>query len=101
MGYSLSVDDKSVEFLKTLTDTFNTFGTYVDKLAGLDLKLELTGNYTIDVNITGAAGLAALDKSMRELATGLVEAKISELRDEISSVTRGAVKPSASRGTTR
>ena len=99
VGYSLTVDDKSMEFLSNLTNVFNTFGTYVDQLAGLDLKLELTGNYTIDVNITGAAGLAALDKSMRELATGLVEAKISELRDEISNVTRGAVKPSASKGT--
>jgi len=101
VGYSLTVDDKSMEFLSNLTKVFNTFGTYVDKLAGLDLKLELTGNYTIDVNITGAAGLAAIDKSMRELATGLVEAKISELRDEISTVTRGAVKPSASKGTTK
>lgn len=97
MGYSLTVDDKSVQFLTDLTNTFNTFGTYVDKLANLDLKLELTGNYTIDVNITGSAGLAALDKNMRELATDLIEVKISELRNEISSVTRGAVKPSGSK----
>ena len=98
MGYALTIDDKSVQFLANLTDTFNQFGTYVDKLAGLDLSIEFAGNITVDVNITGAAGLAALDQTMRDLATSLVDAKVSELRDEISSVTRGAVRPSASRG---
>ena len=101
MGYSLSVDDKTIGFLKDLTSTFTQFGSYVSELSKLDLKLELVGNYTIDVNITGAAGLQALDENMKKLATDMVNSKISELRDELTVVTKGAIKPSAAKGETK
>ena len=86
----------------TLQTAFDSFNTYVDRLATvaatIPSQIELTGNYVLDVQISGAAAFEALSNEMKRLAVALVEPKLNALRDEVSSATGGTVKSSASMG---
>jgi hypothetical protein len=108
-NYSVGLNSESQRFMDTFAIALNNFGSsfssYVDKLNNITFpnipdKIELTGNYQLQVNITGAAALESLDKRMQELAVSLIEPKINELRDEVSAATNNSVKSSASRGKT-
>jgi TP901 family phage tail tape measure protein len=98
-GFQIQLDPNAQAFLDSLSSTFSTFNTYIDKLsavaATIPPKIELTGNYVLDVQISGAAAFEALDKRMKELAVSLVEPKLKALRDEVSVATDGKVKSSA------
>jgi TP901 family phage tail tape measure protein len=101
-GFQIQLDPNAQAFLDSLSSTFSTFNTYIDKLsavaATIPPKIELTGNYVLDVQISGAAAFEALDKRMKELAVSLVEPKLAALRDEVSTATGGQVKSSATMG---
>ena len=90
--------------LITGLDSFSkNFGSYVDKLTTFAFpvipdRIELTGNYQLQVQIQGAAALESLDKRMQELAISLIEPKLDELRNEVSSATNGTVKSSTAIG---
>lgn len=106
-GYKITMDDNNQKFMSTFIDGLNnfsnSFNTYIDKLSQIKLpeKIELTGNYQLQVQITGAAALEGLDKRMKELAVSLIEPKLEQLRNEVSAATGGTVKPSASLGKTK
>jgi TP901 family phage tail tape measure protein len=101
-GFQIQLDPNAQAFLDSLSSTFSTFNTYIDKLsavaATIPPKIELTGSYVLDVQISGAAAFEALEKRMKELAVSLVEPKLAALRDEVSAITGGQVKSSASMG---
>jgi TP901 family phage tail tape measure protein len=101
-GFQIQLDPNAQAFLDSLSSTFSTFNTYIDKLsavaATIPPKIELTGNYVLDVQISGAAAFEALEKRMKELAVSLVEPKLAALRDEVSTATGGQVKSSATMG---
>jgi hypothetical protein len=102
-GFQVQLDPNAQSFIDNLQNTFNSFNTYIDKLATvaatIPRKIELTGNYTLDVQISGAAAFDALEGRMKELAVSLVEPKLNALRDEVSAAMGGdKVKSSASMG---
>jgi len=102
-GFQIQLDPNAQSFIDNLQNTFNSFNTYIDKLATvaatIPSKIELTGNYTLDVQISGAAAFDALEGRMKELAVSLVEPKLNALRDEVSAAMGGdKVKSSASMG---
>ena len=101
-GFQIQLDPNAQSFIDNLQNTFNSFNTYIDKLATvaatIPSKIELTGNYTLDVQISGAAAFDALDQRMKDLAVALVDPKLKALRDEVSVATGGTVKSSASMG---
>ncbi len=102
-GFQVQLDPNAQSFIDNLQSTFNSFNTYIDKLATvaatIPSKIELTGNYTLDVQISGAAAFDALEGRMKELAVSLVEPKLNALRDEVSAAMGGdKVKSSASMG---
>jgi hypothetical protein len=102
-GFQVQLDPNAQSFIDNLQNTFNSFNTYIDKLATvaatIPSKIELTGNYTLDVQISGAAAFDALEGRMKELAVSLVEPKLNALRDEVSAAMGGdKVKSSASMG---
>jgi hypothetical protein len=107
MSYAIGLNSESQKFMDTFVTSLNdfgvNFGSYVDKLTKITFptipdKIELTGNYQLQVNITGAAALETLDKRMQELAVSLIEPKLNELRNEVAAATNNTVKPSSSRG---
>lgn len=102
VGTTISLDSNAQKFLDNLTNTFNSFDSYVTKLervaSTIPNSIELTGNYQLNVNITGAAAFDGLSKEMQRIAVSLVEPKLQELRDEVSAVTGGAVRSSAAKG---
>ena len=101
-GFQIQLDPNAQSFIDNLQKTFDSFNTYIDKLstvaATIPSKIELTGNYVLDVQISGAAAFEALDSRMKELAVSLVEPKLQQLRDEVSATTGGQVKSSSSLG---
>ena len=101
-GFQIQLDPNAQSFIDNLQKTFDSFNTYIDKLstvaATIPSKIELTGNYVLDVQISGAAAFEALDSRMKELAVSLVEPKLQQLRDEVSAATAGQVKSSSSLG---
>jgi ABC-type transporter Mla subunit MlaD len=98
----LSLDPTALE---AMTSFNKTFGDYVNQLAGISIPNQVTisGNYTVDLKISGAAAIEALDKKIKEIGETLVTSTdfttaLNELRDETSRATKNAVKSSASRG---
>jgi hypothetical protein len=93
--------------LEAMTSFNQTFGGYVKDLASITIpdKVTISGAYTVDLKITGAAAIEALDKKIREVGETFVSASdfssaLNKLRDEVSSATKNAVKSSASVGNT-
>ncbi|NCA30620.1 MAG: hypothetical protein EBS93_07880 [Chitinophagia bacterium] len=102
MGTAITVDPSATQFLGELQKTFNSFDQYINKLQGvaatIPSKIELSGNYQLQVQITGAAALEGLQKSMKDMAVALIEPRLEQLRNEVSAATGGAVKPTSSVG---
>jgi hypothetical protein len=101
-GFQVQLDPNAQAFIDSLSATFSTFNTYIDRLATVAAtipnKIEMSGGYVLDVQISGAAAFEALEKRMKELAVALVEPKLAALRDETSAATNGQVKSTASMG---
>jgi hypothetical protein len=105
--YTITLDETSRQFLDTFSQTLNSFGGYVKDLANITIpdKVTISGAYTVDLKITGAAAIEALDKKIKEVGETLVSASdfstaLNELRDEVAKAMPTAVKSSAARGRT-
>jgi hypothetical protein len=78
---SITLDPAALEGL----NTFNTnFASYVDKLVTFEFptipdKIEMVGNHTVDVRITGAAAFEGLDKRFQEMINKAVDAKMGDI----------------------
>jgi hypothetical protein len=101
---AITLDPTAIE---AMTSFNKTFGDYVNQLSGITIpdKVTISGNYTVDLKISGAAAIEALDKKIKEIANTLVSgtdftSALNQLRDETSLATKNAVKSSSSRGTT-
>jgi hypothetical protein len=101
-GTTIVLDENSKQFLSGFNATINKIGNYIEQLSGINIpdKIELTLNIPapLEVRITGAAGLAQLEQSTRDIAETLVSNKLNELRTELNSFSQGAIKGPASRG---
>lgn len=93
--------------LEAMTSFNKTFGDYVTQLSSITIpdKVTISGNYTVDLKISGAAAIEALDKKIKEIGETFVSATdfttaLDGLRDEVSRAMPTAIKPSASRGST-
>jgi hypothetical protein len=100
----ITLDPKALE---AMTSFNNSFGKYVADLGNITIpnEVKISGNYTVDLKISGAAAIEALDKKIKEIANTLVSgtdftSALNQLRDETSLATKNAVKSSSSRGTT-
>ena len=98
---SIILDQSSINSL----NNFNSnFGKYVNNLVNFAFptipdKIELVGNYTVDVQITGAAAFEGFSKEMKKIADDMITTRVNNLRDEIAKNTNGrVVKPSSSQG---
>ena len=102
LGTVITVDQSATNLLEGLKTTFNSFNSYIDKLATvastIPNEINLVGSYDLNVNITGAAAFENLSKEMQSVAEAIIRPKLEQLRDEISQATKGAVKSSASMG---
>jgi TP901 family phage tail tape measure protein len=96
---SLSLDNKSIEALKSFSVSVAAFGSYVTSLSKLSLpnKVEIIGKYTFDVNIEGAAAFEEMKIELKKELTTLFAGQISELNKELydkSGGSLGKVTPS-------
>jgi len=84
MANVLTLDDQSRQFLESFGTILNNFGTYVDKLATINIpkipeKIEMQGNHVVDVRITGAAAFEGLKKDFGNM----IQAEISKKMNKI------------------
>jgi hypothetical protein len=99
-GYSITLDENSRKFLETFSTTINSFGSYMNQLNEISTrfkdKIEVTGDYTVQVNLSGAAAIEALDKKMKEMAESIVSKSDFELfRREVSRAVPSVKDPAA------
>lgn len=99
-GSLLSIDPKSLAGLTTFN---SSFATYVDKLVNhqfppIEGKVDI--NHKLEVNMTGAASIATLEKRLQELAVALIAPKIEELRKDIKKFIPD-LQPSGTKGETK
>ena len=75
---SVSIFERNVTNFGAFT---KEFGTYVDKLANINLPdtIKLSGNYTLDVRVSGAAAFQSIEEKTKEL----IDKKISEGMDDL------------------
>jgi hypothetical protein len=72
--------------LKGLASFNKTFGEYVNQLVGFSfppIEGKIDINHKLEVNMTGAASIASLDKHLQELAVKMITPKLQELETEI------------------
>ena len=88
-----------------MTSFNNSFGKYVADLGNITIpnEVKISGNYTVDLKISGAAAIEALDKKIKEIGETFVSATdftsaLNGLRDEVSRAMPTAIKPSSARG---
>jgi hypothetical protein len=67
--------------LDGMNTIFNAFGQYVDKLANIKLpeKIEMVGNHTVDVRVTGAAAFEALEEGIKNLINSEIDTRMSAI----------------------
>jgi len=99
----ITLDPKALE---AMTSFNKSFGDYVNQLASINIPKQVTisGNYTVDLKISGSAAIEALDKKIKEIGETFVSATdfttaLDGLRDEVSRAMPRAIKPSSSKGT--
>jgi hypothetical protein len=75
-GYTITLDETSRQFLETFNTTLNSFGGYVDKLAGIKFpdEIKMVGNHVVDVRISGAAAFDGLKKDF----TNMIQVEVSK-----------------------
>ena len=81
-GYSLSIDEKTTQFLSSLQTTFNSFGDYITRLekasSNIPDKIDLVlKTEPIEVKITGGAVIEAL-QSVPEFIQDMINKSIKE-----------------------
>jgi hypothetical protein len=98
----ITLDPKALE---AMTSFNNSFGKYVADLGNITIpnEVKISGNYTVDLKISGAAAIEALDKKIKEIGETFVSATdftsaLNGLRDEVSRAMPTAIKPSSARG---
>jgi hypothetical protein len=80
-GYNLTIDSETQNALSLFN---KDFGSYVDKLINFSFpsipdKIEMVGNHTVDVRISGAAAFEAIETRVKELITSSVDSKMGEI----------------------
>jgi len=87
----------SVSIFGNHIDNFGTFtkefGTYVDKLANINLPdtIKLSGNYTLDVRVSGAAAFQAIEEKTQELIDNQIKEEMEKLIVRMAKQTNYAV----------
>jgi hypothetical protein len=83
----LTLDENSRKFLQDFGTILNSFGTYVDKLAGIKIPdtIEMKGNHIVDVRISGAAAFEGLKKDF----TNMIQVEISKKMSKIWAQSNG------------
>jgi hypothetical protein len=79
----ITIDPTSLEGLASFN---KTFGEYVNQLVGFSfppIEGKIDINHKLEVNMTGAASIASLDKHLQELAVKMITPKLQELETEI------------------
>ena len=69
------------------------FGLYVNQLANIKLPdtITMSGKYTLDVTVSGAAAFQALEEKTKELIDTEIGGKMDELMQKIAKQTNYAV----------
>jgi hypothetical protein len=98
----ITLDPKALEAMTSFNDSF---GKYIKDLGNITIpnEVKISGNYTVDLKISGAAAIEALDKKIKEIGETFVSATdftsaLNGLRDEVSRAMPTAIKPSSARG---
>jgi hypothetical protein len=80
-SYSITLDESSKQFLKDFGDKLNNFGSYVQQLSSIHIpdKIQMTGTHTVDVKISGAAAIEALDERMKKMVYNAISEKMGKI----------------------
>ena len=99
---TIGLDPASLKAFTDIQASFTAFGGYVSQLANIRLpdKIEISGggNYTMEVNITGAAAMEMLETKTKELAEKFIVTEIQELKDRLNKVFPSEFKASGTGG---
>lgn len=82
-GTMITIDPASLEGLASFN---KTFGEYVNQLVSFSfppIEGKVDINHKLEVNMTGAASIASLDKHLKDLAVNMITPKLQELESEI------------------
>jgi hypothetical protein len=88
-GYNLTIDSDTQNALSLFNKDFNS---YVDKLVNFSFptipdKIEMVGNHTVDVRVTGAAAFESLQEGIKKL----IDTSVSEKMGQVWNQTGGQV----------
>jgi hypothetical protein len=80
-SYSITLDESSKQFLSDFGDKLNNFGSYVQQLSTIHIpdKIEMRGTHTVDVKISGAAAIEALDERMKKMVYNAISEKMGKI----------------------
>jgi hypothetical protein len=80
-SYSITLDESSKQFLSQFGDKLNNFGSYVQQLSSIHIpdKIEMRGTHTVDVKISGAAAIEALDERMKKMVYNAISEKMGKI----------------------
>lgn len=80
-SYSITLDESSKQFLSDFGNKLNNFGSYVQQLSSIHIpdKIQMTGTHTVDVKISGAAAIEALDERMKKLVYNAISEKMGKI----------------------
>ena len=102
MPTTISLDPASITAFADIQKSFSAFGTYVSDLAKIKLpyQIEIVGNsqHTVEVNITGASALQALDDRIKGLGVSLIADKLNALETKLNKTFPDSFKAPGSGG---
>jgi hypothetical protein len=78
---SQNISQEIQSFVSSLSVEIGNFGSYVDKLASINIpdRIEMVGTHTVEVNIVGGAAFAGLEEGVRKLVISEINNKMSEI----------------------